>query len=86
MDLSFALRFFTVMLILICIALIALAIPLAAPASTRRAPHPDTHALVASIAARPRARWPGMLTGAGIAFLLVSFALLAAAGCALAAR
>ncbi|MFC0398549.1 hypothetical protein [Paraburkholderia rhizosphaerae] len=105
MDLSFALRFFIVMLTLICIAIIALAVSLADPfsASARRAlalhperrrdgrlpehRHAHQHAhqhpnlLAAGIAALPRARWPGVLTGAGVAFLLVSFALLAAAGC-----
>jgi hypothetical protein len=80
MDFSFALRFFAVMLTLICIALISLAVSL----TTRREPHP--HPLVASVAAVPHARWPAVLTGAGVALLLVSFAMLAAAGCAVLAR
>jgi hypothetical protein len=71
MDLSFALRFFTVMLTLICIALILLAVPLATPVSTHRAPQRHPHSLLAGIAGLPRARWPGVRTGTGIAFLLV---------------
>ncbi|GAB2911684.1 hypothetical protein GCM10027093_57580 [Paraburkholderia jirisanensis] len=76
MDFSFALRFFTMMLTLICIALIPLAI--------RREPAP--HPVVVSLAALPRTRWPGRLAGAGVACLLASFAMLAAAACVLLPR
>ena len=81
MDFSFALRFFTLMLLLmlllICIALLRVTLPLVMRHDTQ--PHP----LMAGMTELPRERWPAMLTGAGIALLLVSFVLLAAAGCTL---
>jgi hypothetical protein len=81
MDFSFALRFFTLMLLLmltlICIALLRVTTPLVMRRDAQQ------HPLLAGIRELPHERWPAMLTGAGIALLLVSFVLLAAAGCAL---
>ncbi|MFD2059139.1 hypothetical protein [Paraburkholderia solisilvae] len=68
------------MLTLICIALLHVAMPLVIRRDAQQ------HPLMASLTGRPRERWPAMLTGAGVALLLVSFALLAAAGCTLFAR
>jgi hypothetical protein len=76
MDFSFALRFFALMLTLICIGLIPLAI--------RREPAP--HPVVVGLAALPRAKWPGRLAGLGVACLLASFAMLATAACVLLPR
>jgi hypothetical protein len=76
MDFSLALRFFSLMLTLICILLIPLAI--------RREPAP--HPAVVGLVALPRSKWPGWLAGVGVACLLASFAMLAAASCALLAR
>ncbi|HVE06764.1 MAG TPA: hypothetical protein VNE00_05880 [Paraburkholderia sp.] len=76
MDFSFALRFFALMLTLICILLIPLAI--------RREPAP--HPIVVSLVALPRSKWPGRLASVGVACLLASFALLAAATCVLLPR
>jgi hypothetical protein len=76
MDFSFALRFFALMLTLICILLVPLAI--------RREPAP--HPIVVSLVTLPRSKWPGRLAGVGVACLLASFALLAAAACVLLPR
>ncbi|CAB3690054.1 hypothetical protein LMG24238_03072 [Paraburkholderia sediminicola] len=66
MDISFALETFTVALALICVALVPFAIG-RDPGLARRIVRMDS---------LPRPRWPNLLTRAGIACLLVSFALL----------
>lgn len=68
MDYSLALRFFVVMLTLICIALV--------PFIARRDPAPVAHTV--RIHSMPREQWPGMVTRAGVVCLLVSFVLLLA--------
>jgi hypothetical protein len=70
MDFSFALQFFSVVLSLICIGLV--------PVVARRDPAPVKS--VVQIDALPQPHWPGLLTRAGVASLLVSFVLLLA-GC-----
>lgn len=66
MDISSALETFTVVLALFCVALVPFAIG-RDPGLARRIVRMDS---------LPRARWPNLLTRAGIACLLVSFALL----------
>ncbi|CAE6718419.1 hypothetical protein R69658_02552 [Paraburkholderia aspalathi] len=66
MDISSALETFTVALALFCVALVPFAIG-RDPGLARRIVRMDS---------LPRARWPNLLTRAGIACLLVSFALL----------
>ncbi len=66
MDYPLALRFSVGVLTLICIAL--------APVIARRDPAPVAH--IVRIDALPRARWPGVMTRAGVVRLLASFVLL----------
>ena len=66
MDISSALETFTVALALFCVALVPFAVG-RDPGLARRIVRMDS---------LPRARWPNLLTRAGIACLLVSFALL----------
>ncbi|MCP2085099.1 UNVERIFIED_ORG: cbb3-type cytochrome oxidase subunit 3 [Paraburkholderia sediminicola] len=66
MDISSALETFTIALALFCVALVPFAIG-RDPGLARRIVRMDS---------LPRARWPNLLTRAGIACLLVSFALL----------
>ncbi len=66
MDISFALETFAVALALFCVALVPFAIG-RDPGLARRIVQMDN---------LPRARWPNLLTRAGMACLLMSFALL----------
>lgn len=66
MDISFALETFTVVLALLCVALM--------PVAIRR--DPGLARLIARMHGLPRARWPNLLTRVGTACLLASFALL----------
>ncbi|SDG60378.1 hypothetical protein [Paraburkholderia phenazinium] len=66
MDFSFALKSFSVVLALFCIALV--------PFFVRRDPAP-VHSIV-HIEALPRPEWPSLLTRMGSATLLASFVLL----------
>lgn len=66
MDISFALETFAVTLALFCVALVPFAIA-RDPGLARRMVQMDR---------LPRARWPNLLTRAGMACLLMSFALL----------
>ena len=66
MDISSALETFTVALALFCVALVPFAIG-RDPGLARRIVQMDS---------LPRARWPNLLTRAGIACVLMSFALL----------
>lgn len=66
MELSFALKAFSVILVLFCIALM--------PFFVRRDPAP-VHSVV-SAEALPRAQWPGVITRMGAVTLLASFVLL----------
>jgi len=66
MDYSIALRFFVIMLTLICIALV--------PIAARRDPAPVAGVL--SINVLPRRQWPVILTRAGFVCMLASFVML----------
>lgn len=66
MDLSFALQFFTAMLILICVALSAVVMR-ADPAPTPT---------IVRIRGMRRSKWPCVVTRAGLTCLLASFVLL----------
>ncbi|NML98787.1 hypothetical protein HHL24_12620 [Paraburkholderia sp. RP-4-7] len=66
MDISFALKTFAVALALFCVALVPFAIA-RDPGLARRVVQMDN---------LPCARWPNLLTRAGMACLLMSFALL----------
>ncbi|MFM0504433.1 hypothetical protein [Paraburkholderia caffeinilytica] len=66
MDISFALETFAVALALFCVALVPFAF-VRDPGLARRIVQMDS---------LPRARWPNLLTRAGIACVLMSFALL----------
>ncbi|CAE6688822.1 hypothetical protein [Paraburkholderia nemoris] len=66
MDISSALETFTVALALFCVALVPFAIG-HDPGLARR---------IVQLDSLPRARWPNLLTRAGIACVLMSFALL----------
>ena len=66
MELSFALKAFSVVLVLFCIALM--------PFFVRRDPAP-VHSVV-SIEALPRSQWPSLITRMGAVTLLASFVLL----------
>ncbi|WP_144156711.1 hypothetical protein [Paraburkholderia sp. BCC1885] len=66
MDLSFALKFFSFVLVLFCIALM--------PFLVRRDPAPVPS--IVSLSALPRPKWPGVVTRMGVVTLLASFVLL----------
>ncbi|MFM0737111.1 hypothetical protein PQQ51_07690 [Paraburkholderia xenovorans] len=66
MDTAHALEILTISLALLCIVLV--------PVAIRR--DPGLARRVVRMDALPRARWPNLLTRVGVAFLLVSFALL----------
>jgi hypothetical protein len=66
MELSFALKFFSFVLVLFCIALV--------PFFVRRDPAPVPS--IVSIEALPRPKWPSLVTRAGTVTLLASFVLL----------
>jgi len=70
MDFSLALQFFTLMLLLICIALV--------PFVMRHDPAPVRS--IVEIGVLPRPQWPGLFTRVGSAGLIASFAVLLA-GC-----
>ncbi|MBC8732856.1 hypothetical protein [Paraburkholderia sp. UCT2] len=73
MDYTLALRFFAVMLTVLCLPLATLMV--------RRDPLPASSTI--RIDALPRAQWPAVLTRTGIGFLLASFVLLLMACCLL---
>jgi hypothetical protein len=66
MEFSFALKFFSFMLALFCIALV--------PFFVRRDPAPVPS--IISLEALPRPSWPSLFTRAGTVTLLASFVLL----------
>ncbi|MBP0593187.1 hypothetical protein J8I87_26425 [Paraburkholderia sp. LEh10] len=66
MDLSFALQFFTAMLMLICVVLGAIVMRL----------DPVPTPTIARVHGMRRSKWPCVLTRVGLACLLASFALM----------